>query len=127
MLRLSEEAVLSLKSLLVWPEIATEAQQALKSLIRMETGGVSCYLDVLLDLVRALLMTSEGADCRLCARVFIFCKETEQIHERGTHTPAVKSTVSAVQRHAQTGQEEMKQQVQKRKQDHKDEQYITLA
>lgn len=33
------------------------------------------YLDVLLDLVSALLMTSEGADCRLWANVFIFWKQ----------------------------------------------------
>lgn len=33
---------------------------------------VGSYLDVLLDLVSALLMTSEGADCRLWANVFIF-------------------------------------------------------
>lgn len=39
---------------------------------------VCWYLDVLLDLVSALLMTSEGADCRLCARVFIFCTVRER-------------------------------------------------
>lgn len=33
---------------------------------------VGSYLEVLLDLVSALLMTSEGADCRLWANVFIF-------------------------------------------------------
>lgn len=47
-------------------------------------GGCACvcpYLDVLLDLVSALLMTSEGADCRLWAKVFIFCTVRER--ERG--------------------------------------------
>lgn len=42
---------------------------------------VCSYLDVLLDLVSALLMTSEGADCRLWAKVFIFCTVRER--ERG--------------------------------------------
>lgn len=42
---------------------------------------VCSYLDVLLDLVSALLMTSEGADCRLWAKVFIFYTVRER--ERG--------------------------------------------
>ncbi len=45
-------------------------------------AGCTCvcaYLDVLLDLVSALLMTSEGADCRLWAKVFIFCREREEM------------------------------------------------
>ena len=43
---------------------------------------ICSYLDVLLDLVSALLMTSEGADCRLWAKVFIFCTVRER-GERG--------------------------------------------
>lgn len=41
----------------------------------------SSYLEVLLDLVSALLMTREGADCRRWAKVFIFYTERER--ERG--------------------------------------------
>lgn len=44
---------------------------------------VCSYLDVLLDLVSALLMTSEGADCRLWAKVFIFCTVRERKRRGG--------------------------------------------
>lgn len=45
---------------------------------------VCSYLDVLRDLVSALLMTSEGADCRLWAKVFIFYTVRErEWRERG--------------------------------------------
>lgn len=54
----------------IWHTVVTAPQQL--------SMCVCWYLDVLLDLVSALLMTSEGADCRLCARVFIFCTVRER-------------------------------------------------
>lgn len=58
---------------------------ATQQLFVMKAGCmcVCSYLDVLLDLVSALLMTSEGADCRLWAKVFIFYTVREREKEMG--------------------------------------------